>query len=78
MEKKCIQQQESQVCKHPHGLVYSKAIKLTHIHFQGRSGAAALRCKNRAETSVSFVNRSPIRYGFCVGAQAIRYSVDIA
>jgi len=24
------------------------------------------------------VNRSPIRYGFCVGAQAIRYSVDIA
>ena len=76
--KKCIQQQESQVCKHAHGLVHSKAIKLTHIHFQDRSGAAALRFKNRAEISVSFVNRSLIRYGFCVGAPAIRYSVDIA
>ena len=31
MEKKCTQQQESQVCKHAHGLVHSKAIKLTHI-----------------------------------------------
>ena len=48
------------------------------IHFQDQSGAASLRCKNRAEISDPFVNRSPIRYGFCVGAQAIRYSVDIA
>lgn len=48
------------------------------IHFQDRSGKASLRCKNRAQIRVAFVNRSPIRYGFCVGARAIRYSVDIA
>ena len=53
-------------------------IRYVTIHFQDRSGAAPLRCKNRAEISDPFVNRSPIRYGFCVGAQAIRYSVDIA
>ena len=39
----------------------------TKIHFQDRSGAASLRCKNRAEISDPFVKRSPIRYGFCVG-----------
>ena len=58
--------------------VVRKPIRYVTIHFQDRSGAASLRCKNRAEMSDSFVNRSPIRYGFCVGAQAIRYSVDIA
>ena len=54
-----------------------KPIRYVTIHFQDRNGAASLRCKNRAEISDPFVNRSPIRYGFCVGAQAIRYSVDI-
>ena len=58
--------------------VVRKPIRYVTIHFQDRSGAASLRCKNRAEISDPFVNRSPIRYGFCVGAQAIRYSVDIA
>ena len=58
--------------------VVRKPIRYVTIHFQDRSGAASLRCKNRAEISDSFVNRSPIRYGFCVGAQAIRYNVDIA
>ena len=48
------------------------------IHFQDRSGAESLRCKDRAEISDPFVNRRPIRYGFCVNTQAIRYSVDIA
>ena len=58
--------------------VVRKPIRYVTIHFQDRSGAALLRYKNRAEISNPFVNRSPIRYGFCVGAQAIRYSVDIA
>ena len=58
--------------------VVRKPIRYVTIHFQDRSGAASLRCKNRAEISDPFVNRSPIRYGFCAGAQAIRYSVDIA
>ena len=34
------------------------------IHFQDQSGAASLRCKNRAEISDPFVNRSPIRLVF--------------
>ena len=58
--------------------VVRKPIRYVTIHFQDRSGAASLRCKNRAEISDPFVNRSSIRYGYCVGAQAIRYSVDIA
>ena len=58
--------------------VVRKPIRYVTIHFQDRSGAASFRCKNRAEISDPFVNRGPIRYGFCVGAQAIRYSVDIA
>ena len=58
--------------------VVRKPIRYVTIHFQDRSGAASLRCKNRAKISDLFVNRSPIRYGFCVGAQAIQYSVDIA
>ena len=58
--------------------VVRKPIRYVTIHFQDRSGAASLRCKNRAEISDPFVNRSPIRYSYCVGAQAIRYSVDIA
>ena len=55
-----------------------KPIRYVTIYFQDRSSAALLRCKNRAEISDPFVNRGPIPYGFCVGAQAIRYSVDIA
>ena len=51
-----------------------RVVRYVTIHFQDRSGAAALRCKNRAEISDPFVNSSPIRYGFCVGAQAIRCS----
>ena len=57
--------------------VVRKPIRYVTIHFQDRSGAALLRCKNRAEISDPFVNRSPIRYCYCVSAQAIRYSVDI-
>ena len=55
--------------------VVRKPIRYVTIHFQDRSGAASLRCKNRAEISDPFVNRSPIRYGFCVAAQAIRYEL---
>ena len=58
--------------------VVRKPIRYVTIHFQDRSGAASLCCKNCAEISDPFVNRSRIRYGFCVGTQAIRYSVDIA
>ena len=58
--------------------VVRKPIRYVTIHFQDRSGAASLRCKDRAEISDPFVNRRPIRYGFCVNPQAIRYSVDIA
>ena len=58
--------------------VVRKPIRYVTIHFQDRSGAASLRCKNRAELSDPFVNRSPIRYGCCASAQAIRHSVDIA
>jgi len=55
--------------------VVRKPIRYVTIHYQDRSGTASLRCKNRAEISDPFVDRSPIRYGFCAGAQAIRYSV---
>ena len=58
--------------------VVRKPIRYVTIDFQDRSGPASLRCKNRAEISVLCVNKSPIRYGFCDGARAIRYSVDIA
>ena len=57
--------------------VVRKTIRYVTIHFQDRSGAAALHCKNHAKINDPFVNRSLIRYGFCVGAQAIGYSVDI-
>ena len=58
--------------------VVRKPIRYVTIHFEDRSGAASLRCKDRAEISDPFVNRRAIRYGFCVDSQAIRYSVDIA
>ena len=58
--------------------VVCKTIRYGTIHFQDQSSAVLLRCKDHAEINDPFVNRSPFRYGFCVGAQAIRYSVDIA
>ena len=58
--------------------VVQKPIRYVSIQFQDRSGTASLRCKDRAEINDPFVNRKPFRYGFCVGTQAIRNSVEIA
>ena len=49
------------------------------LHFRDRRGTASLCHRNHAATTVFFcVNRSPIRYDFRGGAQASRYSVNIA
>ena len=40
--------------------VVRKPIRYVTIHFQDRSSAASLRCKNRAEITDPFVKRSPI------------------
>lgn len=54
-------------------------IRPVAMHFQDRRGAVSLRHRNRAEITVHMcVNRSPIGYGFRAGAEAIRYSVNVA
>ena len=48
------------------------------LHFRDPRGAASLRYRKRAKSSFLYVNRSPIRNGFCAGVKAIRFSVNIA
>ena len=45
------------------------------LHFRDRRGFAPSDIEPKSSLSV---NRSPIRYDFCGGAKAIRYSVKIA
>ena len=53
---------------------------MTQLHFRDRRGRASLRParKSRHHNRFFCVNRSPIQYGFRGGAQAIRYTVNIA
>ena len=53
---------------------------MTQVHFRDRRGRASLRParKSRRHNRFFCVNRSPIRYDFRGGAQAIRYTVNIA
>ena len=53
---------------------------VTQVHFRDRRGRASLRParKPRRHNRFFCVNRSPIRYDFLGGAQAIRYTVNIA
>ena len=53
---------------------------VTQVHFRDRRGTASHRPgrKSRRHNRFLRVNRSPIRYDFRGGAQAIRYTVNIA
>ena len=44
---------------------FQKPIRYGTFHFQQRSGAALFRSRKCFESSVSSVNRSPIRYTLC-------------
>ena len=37
-----------------------------------------LQIRDRIRAKIFCVNRSPIRYGFCAGAKAVQYGVNIA
>ena len=45
---------------------FQKPIRYGTFHFQQRSGAVLFRSRNCFESSVPSVNRSPVRYTFCV------------
>jgi hypothetical protein len=49
-----------------------KPIRYTAHHFEERTAAPSVRCRNWDDNNISYVNRSPIRYGFCVGRKVIR------
>ena len=55
---------------------FQKPIRHNTFHFQQRSRAVLLQNKNCSRTSVSSVNRSPIRYTFASLHFTILYSVN--
>jgi hypothetical protein len=59
-------------CLHYNESELQKPIRYNTHHLEERSAAPALRCRNWFDYIISYVNTSPIRYGFCIAAQAIR------
>ena len=53
-----------------------KPIRYIAHHFEERTAAPPVRCRNLDNNNISYVNRSPIRYGFCVGRKVI-HTTDI-
>ena len=47
-------------------------------HVRDRRGAASLRYRNRAATTIVMCEQNPIWYGFPAGAKATRYCLNIA
>ena len=55
----------------------TEPIRYVTFHFRDRRSAPSLVTENLQKSTFLCVNRSPIGFGFRVGARAIRYSVNI-
>ena len=55
-----------------------KPIRYTAHHFEERTAAPLVRCRNWDDNNISYVNRCPIPYDCCIGRKAIRYNVNMA